>query len=477
MALWVMKGRVIDFPSMKCGFLTQVLAPGLSLFIALAPSPSFAIHFHKALKGPARPAPQPVILAVPKIPGPVPSMLAEPRLGFSAEPAPSALAESPAPVPADPSGARRLPADPGAPAKGVQAAAGPAGDELRSAQERIAGSASEGEGRTGRVLDDLYLGSPAGGRADDSGVEAFVDFAKSLFHPGLAPGREPAVAVVRRPRAGAEAVPSDEEMRSEMTLSPLTNPEREQVLVRLFQEAGARRDKVILVKEGEAPPLDVYDTVIMQDAGRGRHNIYVVKKGRRADRYLVDSAHHDKVSAGHGTIDNWSGTTMVANHYQSLRGQETESGIIFLATAREEEGLLGSQAFLEALPPQEKARIAADQNLDTLGVDGTFSWGNNGTRSLLDALKALASRLKYELQEVVFHGGDADSSSFLDAGIAAITVLGLSPEKIFDIIHSDKDTMAVFSLPHYRNAFLLTLEFLKFLDRNPVGSPSGAAAS
>ena len=70
---------------------------------------------------------------------------------------------------------------------------------------------------------------------------------------------------------------------------------------------------------------------------------------------------------------------------------------------------------------------------------------------------------------MVFWGGDADSSSFRQAGIPAVTVFGASPEIIFDIVDSENDTMKAFSLPHYKNAYSLVLETLKDLDATPIG--------
>jgi len=283
-----------------------------------------------------------------------------------------------------------------------------------------------------------------------------------------------------------EGVASDEEVRSEVGISPLSNPEREEAVRKLFLQAGAGPEEILL-----------------QDAGEGRHNIVVVKKGSRKagfipslrrfayrminwayqrmaepvglpqrffgpERVVVVGAHHDKVSVGAGTIDNWTGTTMMINLYQAIRGLETETSFVFAAFAREEEGLLGSQAFLDSLSEEERSRIDSMVNLDTLAVDGTYSWKNNSTRALLDLIRAVAAREKFDLSETALWGGDADSSSFRRAGIAAMTVFGASPDLIFDIIHSEKDTVAYFSLPHYRNAYGLVLALLRVLDRDGV---------
>lgn len=275
--------------------------------------------------------------------------------------------------------------------------------------------------------------------------EAFALRARELFENAkLAEAR-------RAGGARTDAVATDDEMRGRMERLPATNPEREKYMVELFKLAGAKPEDIVL-----------------QDAGRGRRNIMVVKKGR-TDRVVVVGGHHDKVSEGAGSIDNGTGSTMVANLYQALRDQDTDATIVFIAFAREEEGLLGSQAYLDSLSDAQKAKIDAMVNLDTLAVDGTFSWKNNSTRALLDRVKKVAADSHHDVKEAYLDGGDADSSSFRQAGVPAITIYGASQDVIFDIIHSGRDTMGAFDLGHYRNAYLLTLELLKSLDKNKLG--------
>ncbi|MFA6316324.1 MAG: M28 family peptidase [Elusimicrobiota bacterium] len=282
--------------------------------------------------------------------------------------------------------------------------------------------------------------------------EEFASYAARRFMGGsLLPGGKAAVLYSRREQSSVQAVPDDKEMYDEMDLSPWTNEEREKIVGDLFRQAGAKPEEVIL-----------------QDTGYGTHNVYVVKKGR-TDRVVVIGAHHDKADVGRGTIDNWTGATMVPNLYQALRDVETEATMIFAVFAREEEGLIGSTKFVRSLTSQQRAKVDAMVNMDTLAVDGTFLWKNNSDKSLLKRMVEVAKRAALAVAEVVFWGGDADSTSFRQAGIPGITVFGASPEVVFDIIHSENDTMKAFSLPHYKNAYHLVLETLKDLDTTPIG--------
>jgi hypothetical protein len=247
------------------------------------------------------------------------------------------------------------------------------------------------------------------------------------------------------------AVPSDEDMQGRMERLPSTNPERMKFIVDLFKLGGATDADIVL-----------------QDAGKGRNNVIVTIKGK-TDRVIVVGGHYDKVSEGLGKIDNGTGSTMVANLYQALHGTQPDATIVFIAFAREEEGLYGSQAYVKSLDKAKRAKIDAMINLDTLAVDGTFSWKNNSTRGLLDRLAQVSRESGHALKEDYLNGGDADSSTFRDAGIPAVTVYGASQDVIFDVIHSERDNMSAFNLQHYKNAYLLVLEAIKSLDRAPLG--------
>ncbi len=329
----------------------------------------------------------------------------------------------------------------------------PAAPAALSAAKSLSGvlSAAASEGRSqAPALNAAFDGLKAAATPDAVSVpsapssDSFVQKARRLF------------AALRRSESerGSRpegAIPSDEDMHGRMDRLPSTNPERAKFMIELFKLGGATDADIVL-----------------QDAGRGRNNIIVTKKGK-TDRVIVVGGHYDQVSEGLGKIDNGTGATMVANLYQALNGTETDATIVFVAFAREEEGLLGSAAYVRSLDKTKRAKIDAMINLDTLAVDGTFTWKNNSTRALLDRFAQVSRDSGHASKEDYLNGGDADSSTFRDAGIPAITIYGASQDVIFDVIHSENDNMAAFSLKHYKNAYLLVLEAIKSLDRTPLG--------
>ncbi|MDE2141898.1 MAG: M20/M25/M40 family metallo-hydrolase [Elusimicrobia bacterium] len=360
------------------------------------------------------------------------------------------VAAIPAPLAALPVAAAPLSAAPAL--RAVPAAAAPSASPLDAAKHLGASLSAASPLDAAPALSSAFDGGSAASdgpvrvpAAPTSGPDAFALRARELFEN---------VRLAEARHSGgphSDAVATDDEMRGRMERLPTTNPEREKYIQELFKLAGAK-------------PEDI----VVQDVGRGRHNFIVTKKGK-SDRVIVIGGHHDKVREGAGSIDNGTGSTMVANLYQALRDQDTDATIVFIAFGREEEGLLGSQAYLDSLTDAQKSKIDAMVNLDTLAVNGTFSWKNNSTRALLDRVKQVAADTHHDLTEAHLDGGDADSSSFRQAGIPAITIYGASEDVIFDIIHSGRDTMGAFDLAHYRNAYLLTLEFLKSLDKKKLG--------
>lgn len=266
-------------------------------------------------------------------------------------------------------------------------------------------------------------------------------------------------AIISRRGVKTLGVPEDGELNDEVRRTPLENAAREKAVVELFVQAGADPGSIRL-----------------QDIGRGANNVILTKRGT-GDRVIVVGAHYDKVDVGQGTIDNWTGAAMLTNLYQALHDVPTTHTIVFIAFGREEEGLVGSAKYVRALTRDQLGMIDAMVNLDTLGVDGTYSWKNNSDQGLLRLFAETARARQLDLAEIQLWGGDADSTSFRRAGVPAMTLFGASPEVIFDIIHSEKDNFAAFSLKHYKNSYLLGLAALRALDGSGRPAPASLAAA
>lgn len=123
--------------------------------------------------------------------------------------------------------------------------------------------------------------------------------------------------------------------------------------------------------------------------------------GPHADEYIVVGAHYDHLGRGmlgsmvpgsreihHGADDNASGTGAVIELAGNLvRAGRLDRSIIFITFTAEEEGLIGSQHFVEH-PPVPLSKIVGMLNMDMVGRvnDELLYVGGSGTAPAFDAM-------------------------------------------------------------------------------------------
>lgn len=113
---------------------------------------------------------------------------------------------------------------------------------------------------------------------------------------------------------------------------------------------------------------------------RGVNIIGVIPGTRRADRYIVVTAHYDHVGVNDGQIyngadDNASGVATLLELAARLKANPPEHSVLIVALDGEERGLLGARHFVEA-PPVPLSSIVLNINLDMTAradADG-FLW-------------------------------------------------------------------------------------------------------
>ncbi|MBI3552263.1 MAG: M28 family peptidase [Elusimicrobia bacterium] len=327
----------------------------------------------------------------------------------------------------------------------------------------------------------------------DAGIAAHVGSAISEYFGTLGRGEQPGVVVSKKRSSSTDGAPTDAEMENNVKASPKTNPEREQIAIRMFQKGGASYDPA--TADVKVPDFTRDGQVQVQEvAGWGggvAHNIFVVKKGKpkagQKERVIVITSHNDKVDVGDGVIDNWTGATMVAHLYQSVKDLETEATYIFAAFAREEEGLVGSKQFLRSMTPDQRLLIEGNINYDTIAIKGggTNSWDNQSSRvgsdevmlAAADAAVAQANKTRgpadqLDLKRMALGGGDADSSSFRRQRppIPAMTIFSGPEDLIFSIIHSANDNIGAFDFALYKNTYLVAMALIHWFERHPLAA-------
>jgi hypothetical protein len=226
------------------------------------------------------------------------------------------------------------------------------------------------------------------------------------------------------------------------------NPAREPELRRLFEEAGCTGDALTeeSVKGEKAPNL------VCTDRGQ-------------SDSTIVVGAHFDLVEKGEGVVDNWTGAALLASLFQGIAGTQRRHTFEFVGFTAEEQGLIGSKAFVKQLGSNRKL-IRAMINMDTLGLGDTEVWVSHADPELVEWLSGVAKSLNLPLKGVnVEKIGSTDSESFRSRKIPAITIHSLT-QNTLEILHSPADTIDKVHLDQYYGTYRILQKYLAVLDQS-----------
>ena len=235
------------------------------------------------------------------------------------------------------------------------------------------------------------------------------------------------------------------------------NRDREDVIRRLFAESGCAKANLTEqpVKPGVPP------------------NVICMLPGATSELIVV-GAHTDKVTnAGDGVVDNWSGASLLPSLLFSLNGRKRHHTFVFVGFTAEENGLIGSQYYVDHLTEDQRASIEAMVNMDSLGLTTTKVWASHADHQLLDALNAAALESKLPVSIMnVDDLGTTDSESFARYHIPRITLHSVTLETM-PILHSQNDNLAAIKTDDYYNSYRLIAKYLAHLDRVLVPATAG----
>jgi Zn-dependent M28 family amino/carboxypeptidase len=133
-----------------------------------------------------------------------------------------------------------------------------------------------------------------------------------------------------------------------------------------------------LAVDGATATLDVQ--VITET--RTSQNVTAELAGRSPDGVVVVGGHLDSVPEGPGINDNGSGSATILEVAQNLANTRLAHPVRFAFWGAEELGLLGSQAYVDSLPPAEIDRIGAYLNFDMLGSPNFANFVYDGDNTL-----------------------------------------------------------------------------------------------
>lgn len=240
-----------------------------------------------------------------------------------------------------------------------------------------------------------------------------------------------------------------------------SDTEREARLKKFFTDAGCKEITEETVKPKDPP------------------NVLCVLPGQ-TDRVILVGAHFDHVSAGDGVVDNWSGASLLPSLFWSVRQGTRQHTYMFVGFTDEERGLVGSNFYVRHLTPEQRSKIEAMVNMDTLGLGPTEIWVSHADKTLVRALEAVAQALNLPLRGMnVERVGETDSESFARYNIPRITVHSLTQET-WPILHSSRDRLDAIRADDYYDTYKLLVGYLIFLDQTagtPTPAPTGSPAA
>ena len=179
---------------------------------------------------------------------------------------------------------------------------------------------------------------------------------------------------------------------------------------------------------------------------------------------IVVGAHFDSYG-GDGVIDNWTGAILLPSLGQFIREKKRRHEFEFVAFAAEEKGLYGSRAYLKALSPEEKKRIAAVITLDSLGLSPTKCWPNSSTGELISLALAVANAMNLDFRGVnVDAVGTTDSVTFHKAGIPVLSLHSVTQET-WPLINSKHDVWNSLKWRDYYDTHRFVSALLSYLDQ------------
>lgn len=234
-----------------------------------------------------------------------------------------------------------------------------------------------------------------------------------------------------------------EVIRTRIELCPRKNQERQAEIQKLFAEAGCQG----ALETDQSLPHSHFANVVC-DAQGG------------AGKQILVTAHFDKVHAGNGVIDNWSGAALLPSMFQSVSSIEHKHRFRFIAFCQEEEGLVGSRYYAFHLAKHEQQEVAAMVNLDSVGAGPTKVWTSVADKHLVELLGQVAASPQSPVATMnIDKVGLSDATSFRLVKVPTIDIHSITTEN-YHILHSSDDSLKELHMDDYYETYRLVAMYL-----------------
>jgi hypothetical protein len=221
---------------------------------------------------------------------------------------------------------------------------------------------------------------------------------------------------------------------------------------------GSQHKKIVeMLKSGKDVRLTIDIQVQFKKGPIKVYNVIAELPGTEApDELVVVGGHIDSWDGATGTTDNGTGvaTTLEAARLLTKAGAKPKRTIRFMLWSGEEQGLLGSRAYIKA-HPEETSKISA-----VLVHDGgtNYASGINATEAMLplmekamEPLVAQDGEMKFTVKKVqgLPYGIGSDHDSYLGVGVPGLYWLQSGRAKYVYGHHTQNDTFEL-AIPEYQ---------------------------
>lgn len=212
-------------------------------------------------------------------------------------------------------------------------------------------------------------------------------------------------------------------------------------------------------------PKKVHVEVQQDEFKVDSHNVVAEIRGEKyPDEIIAFSAHYDSVPYSRGAYDNGTGSTCIMEALGYFAEHKPARTLRFVWCGSEEEGLLGSKAYVEQ-HKDELEKHVLNINVDMVGV----TLGSD--IAVVSAEEALVNYIRYLSYQKGFpisvRSGvySSDSTPFADKGVPALSFARMSPRGGASI-HSRRDVIDHLSEDNYYR----TCEFIEQFAESLINS-------
>ncbi|MCS7001611.1 MAG: M20/M25/M40 family metallo-hydrolase [Dehalococcoidia bacterium] len=149
-------------------------------------------------------------------------------------------------------------------------------------------------------------------------------------------------------------------------------------------------------------------------------NVIATHPGASASSGLIIiGAHLDTVPPAPGANDNASGSAVALELARAIAQQPLPAETRFILFGAEEDGLIGSRAYVRGMSTTDRDRLRDMINLDMVGVGDSFLLG--GSAALVQQARQISAELGQRAGELPRGiAGASDHAAFIEAGLPAV---------------------------------------------------------